>query len=71
MDTFIQEKRMDEMFEDGERTEHKGIAPARERIKNFKVRSIMKRNLPSAYAGTSSKMTMRTSSVKDLHNAAQ
>lgn len=28
MDTVLQEKKMDEMFKYGERTEHKGIAPA-------------------------------------------
>ena len=41
------DKMLRAMFEYDERTEHKGIIPARERIKQYKTKTI-RRNLPSA-----------------------
>jgi hypothetical protein len=35
------------MFKDAERTEHKGILPAFQRIKQYRIKTI-KRNMPSA-----------------------
>ena len=39
------------MFQEEERTEHSGVPPAKDRIKNYKCRSI-KRTIPSAAAPT-------------------
>ena len=47
MDDDKHDKMLRAMFEYEERTEHKGIVPARERIKQYKTRTI-RRNLPSA-----------------------
>lgn len=47
MDDEKHEAYMREMFEHEERTEHKGIMPARDRIRQYKTKHI-RRNLPSA-----------------------
>ena len=47
MDDDKHDKMLRAMFEYDERTEHKGIIPARERIKQYKTKTI-RRNLPSA-----------------------
>ena len=47
MDDDKHDRMMRDMFLDYERTEHKGIIPARERIKQYKTKNI-RRNLPSA-----------------------
>ena len=49
-DPIAAAERFDEMFREEERTEHKHIAPARDRIKQFRVNKPrpMKRNMPSA-----------------------
>ena len=44
MDPVRKQLAMDEMFREGQRTEHKGIKPARDRIKDYKVKTI-KRSL--------------------------
>ena len=47
MDDDKHDKYLRDMFYYEERTEHKGIIPARERIKQYKTKNI-RRNLPSA-----------------------
>ena len=47
MDNDAHDKYMRDMFYYDERTEHKGIIPARERIKQYKTKNI-RRNLPTA-----------------------
>ena len=47
MDPVRKQAAIDEKFRDGQRTEHKGIKPARERIKDYRVKTI-KRSLISA-----------------------
>ena len=47
MDDDNHDKYLRAMFEYYERTEHKGIIPARDRIKQYKTKTI-RRNLPSA-----------------------
>lgn len=47
MDPVRKQQAMDEMFREGQRTEHKGIKPARDRIKDYKVKTF-KRSLISA-----------------------
>lgn len=47
MDPVRRQKEIDDAFRLGQRTEHKGIKPAKERIKDYKVKTI-KRSLISA-----------------------
>lgn len=46
MDDEKHERYMRTMFQEEERTEHSGVPPAKDRIKNYKCRSI-KRTIPS------------------------
>ena len=48
MDPIAIAERFDDMFRDEERTEHRHIPPARDRIKQFRVKKPFKRNMPSA-----------------------
>lgn len=50
MDDEKHEQYMREIFEAEERTDHKGILPAKDRIKQYKTKAI-RRNIPSAYPG--------------------
>jgi hypothetical protein len=50
MDDDKHDRKLRDMFLYEERTEHKGIIPARERIKQYKTKNI-RRNLPSAILG--------------------
>ena len=49
---------MREIFEEQERTDHKGILPAKDRIKQYKTKTI-RRNIPSAYPGASAQPEKR------------
>lgn len=71
LDTVLYEKKMDEMFKYKERTEHPGIAPASMRIKNFKVKQCGRRNLPSAYPGSTSNMGLRANSSSKMLPSAK
>lgn len=48
MDDENHDKYMREMFYNEERTEHKGVLPARDRIKQYKTKNI-RRNIISAF----------------------
>jgi hypothetical protein len=58
MDDDNHDKMLRAMFEYDERTEHKGIIPARERIKQYKTKNI-RRNLPSALPKGTGKSRMQ------------
>lgn len=53
MDDERHDRYMKDLFEDGERTEHKGILPARDRIKQYKTKNI-RRNIISAMPSSKS-----------------
>lgn len=55
------------MFEEEERTEHKGILPANQRIKQYKIKTI-KRNLPSAMTQSTSTIQPRLTGVQSSLN---
>lgn len=56
---------MREIFEDSKRTEHKGVPPARDRIKSYKVKGI-KRNVPSAFPTITDKKSMHIQSQPNI-----
>lgn len=48
MDEVRRQAEIDYMFSEGMRTEHKGILPARDRIKNYKIKTIRPKGITSA-----------------------
>lgn len=51
MDDDNHDRYMKEMFYNEERTEHKGILPARDRIKQYKTKTL-RRNINTAHSNT-------------------
>lgn len=53
MDDEAHDRYMKKMFAEEERTDHRGVLPAKDRIKQYKVKQIkpQRRNLPSAIPG--------------------
>ena len=69
MDPAAQAERFDEMFREEERTEHKHIMPARDRIKQFRVKKPgFKRNMPSAVSQQN--LATRLTGAKSTANLA-
>jgi|DEB0MinimDraft_12_1074336.scaffolds.fasta_scaffold44949_1 hypothetical protein len=71
MDDEKHEKYMREMFEYEERTEHRGVIPARDRIKQFKTRKVFDgRNITSAIKGPTTAIGMPRSKMTGAKSAA-
>ena len=67
LDEIKRDKEMREMFQMEERTEILGILPARDRIKNYKVKALRK-NLPSALPPKAGILQSRIAGVKSTTN---
>jgi hypothetical protein len=67
LDEIKRDKNMREMFQMEERTEILGILPAKDRIKNYKVKALRK-NLPSALPPKSGFLQSRIAGVKSTTN---
>jgi hypothetical protein len=73
MDDEIHDRYIREMFEEGERTEHKGILPARDRIKQYKTKNI-RRNITTAFPTSKSlnnKKNIGAQSVSNLQTVPE
>lgn len=62
LDDERHEQYMREIFEAEERTDHKGILPAKDRIRQYKTKNI-RRNIPSAFPNASQQTTRLKSSM--------
>jgi hypothetical protein len=69
MDDEQHDRYMREMFYNEERTEHKGVLPARERIKQYKTKSI-RRNITTA-VGSKSVVTKKGGNLSQSLNTLQ
>lgn len=67
LDEIKRDKNMREMFQMEERTEILGILPAKDRIKNYKVKALRK-NLPSALPPKTGFLQSRIAGVKSTTN---